>query len=136
MIISKFVMLKVDTRTMLEFEESCFYSTFMPPENEGMSIISKNGRNVDSSSLHDLSARGREQPSLCTLDSSEDSHRVWSMDTSTCQAYIRTWSHQILEEQVSNLHDSTRHIDQSQKHTEKVWNRKTNSTLKSKSIIG
>ncbi|KAE8414807.1 P-loop containing nucleoside triphosphate hydrolase protein [Aspergillus pseudocaelatus] len=135
----QYVEFKVDARTMLEFlefEEPSFYSTFMPPENEGMTIVGENGRNVDSSYLYDLWARGREQPSFCTLDSSEDSHRVWSMDTPTRQEYIRTWSHQILEEQVSNLHESTRHIDQCQKHIEKVWNQRTNSILKSKRIIG
>ncbi|KAB8232587.1 P-loop containing nucleoside triphosphate hydrolase protein [Aspergillus alliaceus] len=130
---------KVDARTMLEFlefEDPSFYNAFMPPENEGMSIVGEKGKGVDSNYLYDLWSRGREQPNFFKIDCSEDSHRIWSMDTPTRQAYIRTWSLQILEEQVTSLNESTRHMDECQKHIEKVWNQRTNSILKSKRIIG
>jgi hypothetical protein len=96
---NKYVEFKVDARRVLEFLEfvdPSFYNAFMPPENEGMTIIGEKGKRVDSNSLYDLWSRGREQPNYFKIDCSEDSHRVWSMNTPSRQAYIHTWSHQIL----------------------------------------
>ncbi|KAE8380077.1 P-loop containing nucleoside triphosphate hydrolase protein [Aspergillus bertholletiae] len=130
---------RADPRTMLEFlefEDPSFYNAFMLLENEGMTTVGKKGKIVDSNYLYDVWSKGDTPPKFANLDFSEDSHRVWLMDRPTRQAHIRTWSDQILEEQVISLCELTRRIDKCHDHVEKAFNQRTQSILKSKRIIG
>jgi len=134
--------LKVSNKDLLEFlqfseTDSEFYEAFAIPDdnNDGMVIVGRGGRAIDSSYLIDRWVMGHDA-GIFTKAVQNKHQEIWSMNKTARSESLRRWNREFYVEQATMLQDSIQRHDAAFERFRIVRDQKWAEIIQRKRIIG
>lgn len=126
-----------DILDYLEFSEEFdhFHPALLLPENDdGMSLVGKDGKNVKPSYLYDRWSRGED--SGIFPNHAREHHQIWDMNTNSRMKQIKQWTTTLLTEKVSRFVTLLSYYNDSQQCLARILGERNVQILKSMRVIG
>lgn len=121
----------------LEFsDEASFYDAFdTPTDQNGMSIVGRDGRAIKETYLLDRWRRGLDAGVIRNrLNVAHSS--IWQMSKSARDAQLERWQRLIFKDEIDGISRSMAEFDQRQRQIHKIFGAGTDELLKTKRLIG
>ncbi|EED23738.1 conserved hypothetical protein [Talaromyces stipitatus ATCC 10500] len=120
----------------LEFEEPEYFEAFAIPEDEdGMSIVGKQGKEISKDYLYYCWVKGQSPDPFTELI--PDQYRsIWAAEQRVRDEKLESWKRALLNEQAASLAVQMELFDKCQEKLSAVLGEKTREVLKEKRIIG
>lgn len=120
----------------LEFEESTFFDAFtVPTENDGMTRVGKNNKNVDQFYLLDRWVRGQINSGIFQHVQPKGAATIWKMTPAMRDTCLSRWRDAILSDLVTEMRTTGRAFNADQSELARIFGEKDASIIKSKRII-
>ncbi|RAL15897.1 P-loop containing nucleoside triphosphate hydrolase protein [Aspergillus homomorphus CBS 101889] len=120
----------------LEFEEPDYFEAFTVPEDEdGMSVVDKQGKTIKKGYLYERWTRG-QSPDPVAESLPARSCTIWALDQKFRDEKVQAWKRALLNEQAESLAVQMDLLDDCHARLTAILGEKTREILKKKKIIG
>ncbi|KAK7025285.1 P-loop containing nucleoside triphosphate hydrolase protein [Favolaschia claudopus] len=120
----------------IEFEEPDLYEALSVPSDDEMTVVGRDGKEIDRSYLLDRWSEGKDAGIFASHPSVRGAPEVWNMHPDLRRAKVEQWRNIYRMEQAETISTAGDAFNRTQREISRVFAQRDLSILKSKKIIG